>query len=119
RPEFVAGAEDLLQPRRGVGLPLEVLDHGFGPALLPLVQRRLDQGVSVLEVPVEAALGRTQLGGDGLDGAGIDAAAGDCLERRLRPVVGGERALSELAHQRTVPYGRPYGTVWSPVRSER
>src|SRR5262249_61132698 len=56
RSEFVAGAEDVLQPRRGVGLPLEVLDRRLGPALLPLVQRRLDQGVSVSEVPVAASL---------------------------------------------------------------
>src|SRR4029450_4396770 len=103
RPYFEAGFEDLLQAYGRIGLSLEFLDHRFGPALLPHVQRGLDQGVSVLEVPVEAALGGTELRRHGFHGDGIDTAPGDRRERCPGPVVGCERTVTCLGEGRTLP----------------
>src|SRR5262249_33273315 len=111
-PQLEGDREELPQASGRVGLSLQFLDYGLGMPLLPPVQRRLDQSVPVLEVPVEAALGGTELGGDGLHRDGADAAACDRRKRRPGPVVGRERTLTWLAHVRTLPYGQDYTAAY-------
>ncbi len=54
--------------------------------VLPQLQRRLDQGIAVAEVPVEAALGGPEALGDGLDGNRSEPALTNRGERGGGPV---------------------------------
>ena len=77
RPHFEGSLQEVPQASGRVRLPFQLFDNQLGPALLPSLKRGLDQGVTVLEVPVEAAFCGAELGGDGFHGHGGDAAPGD------------------------------------------
>src|SRR5262249_10347192 len=98
--------QELSQPSSRVRLALEVLDDSIGPLALPSVQGRLDQGIAVGEVPVEAALRRAEFGGDRLHGNSINTAPRDRGYGCPCPVAWRERPLACLAHEHTVAYGR-------------
>jgi hypothetical protein len=91
------------QPRcRAVELG-QSADDRLGLLLLPQVERRADEAVPVLVVPVEAALRGAQPGGERLDGDGVHAPCTQGLEGCPGPVGSGQ-ALTRR-HERTVPYG--------------
>ena len=104
-PPLEGGREELIQACGRVGFSLQFLYHRVGAPVLPPVERRLDQGVPVLEVLVDAALGGAELGGNGLHRDSADAPARDRGKRRPGPVIGREWTANRLAHDRTVPYG--------------
>src|SRR6516225_8470856 len=116
---FDGGRQELAQAFGWVRLTVQFFDHRLGAALLPHVQRRLDQGIPVLEVPVEAALGGPQISGDAFHGDGRDAAPGDHGQRGPGPVAGGKRTRTRLAHRHTVSYVAPYGTVRKQIPEHR
>ena len=77
----------------------DVLDHG----LLPAVEHLVEQRLAVLEVPVEAALGHAEGGGQRLDPHGLGAPCRQRLQRRVDP---GSAGSPDLGHRRiyTAPY---------------
>ena len=94
------------EPGRDVARLADGADHPFGVAELPQLERRHDQLVPVGEVPVEAALGGTQLLGQRLDRDGREASASQRHEGGFAPVRGGQRFALSLGHVHTLPYGQ-------------
>jgi hypothetical protein len=76
-----------LQAFDGVGDLLQLLDQRVGRLPLPGRKRLGDELLPVREVPIEAALGRPEPGGESLDRYLRRPAIGERLQRRLDPVL--------------------------------
>lgn len=96
--------EEALEPPGRVGDGIELLDHLGRSKLLEHVEGCLDELIAAGEVPVEAALGRAKLLGEGLDRNCGEPAVGDRVQRGQGPVVASQCHL-------------PYGTVLATIRS--
>ena len=112
RPSLVGGLHEHPQARRRVGLLVQELDHRVGVTLLPQFERRVDQGIAVLEVPVEAPFGGSQPRRDRFHRDGFDPTPGDRSESGVGPILSREAPPCPFAHLHTLPYSVPYGNVW-------
>src|SRR5262249_46683499 len=86
----------------------DLRDHVGGRLLLPAPDRGLEQRVPVLEVPVEAALGGAEAGGERFDADRRQAAVRGRAQGGGDPVVPGEPPPARcflIRHDLTGPYG--------------
>ena len=87
--------------RSPVDRTLHLVDDVLRAGQFPLCQQRRRVLALIAKVPVEAALGHTELLGDGHDAQALRPVAGKALEPGVQPVL----PIQSIVHAATIPKG--------------